>query len=93
MTVNEVQMSPDLRNATVYVSCLDPKREDKIIKALNVYSKVFKGRIAREAELRFTPKLYFVGDTSLDYAYDIEKLMRDETVQKDINAVDDNEDT
>lgn len=84
MTVSEVRMSPDLKNATVYVSCLDNAREDTIIKALNKNSKQMKGPIGRKAALRFAPKLYFVSDTAFDYAYDIEKLMRDEKVQKDI---------
>ena len=85
MTVSEVRMSPDLKNATAYVSCLDQKREETIIKALNRNVKHMKGSIARKAELRFTPKLYFVSDTAFDYASDIQTLMQDEKVQRDIH--------
>lgn len=84
MTVSEVRMSPDLKNATVYVSCLDNAREDSMIKALNQNAKQMKGPIGRKAALRFAPKLYFVSDTAFDYANDIERLMMDEKVQKDI---------
>jgi ribosome-binding factor A len=86
MTVSEVRMSPDLKNATAYVSCLDNSREETIIKALNRNVKYIKGPVARKAELRFTPKLYFVSDTAFDYANDINTLMKDEKVQRDIHA-------
>ncbi len=84
MTVSEVRMSPDLKNATVYVSCLDQAKEAPMIKALNQNSKQMKGPVGRKAALRFAPKLYFVSDTAFDYANDIERLMMDEKVQQDI---------
>jgi len=88
MSITEVQMSPDLKNATAYVSCLDSSLEKEMIKALNLETPRFKGEVARKAALRFTPRMHFVSDKSFDYAHKIDELIMDETVQKDINAPD-----
>ena len=92
MTVSEVRMSPDLKNATVYVSCLDNSKEKRLIDALNEVAPQIKGQLGRKAELRFTPRVYFVSDTSFDYARNIDALMHDEQFQRDVNAPDHDED-
>lgn len=91
MTVSEVRMSPDLKNATAYVSCLDENREEPMIQALNRASPQIKGQVSRLAELRFTPRIRFVDDTSFNYAQNIQSLMQDETVQRDIHATSDDD--
>ncbi len=93
MTVSEVRMSPDLKNATAYVSCLDANREEGLIEALNRVAPQIKGKVGRKAELRFTPRLRFVSDSSFDYAHKIDSLMHnDKKFQDDINAPDHDED-
>jgi ribosome-binding factor A len=92
MTVSEVRMSPDLKNATAYVSCLDDSKEAALIQGLNRIAPQIKGEIGRSAELRFTPRIRFVSDTSFDYARNIDALMHDEKFQRDVNAPDTDED-
>src|SRR5690554_2085558 len=55
ITVTEVRMSPDLRNATAFVTPFGGGDADRIVKALNRAGGYFRGQIAREVELRYSP--------------------------------------
>jgi ribosome-binding factor A len=76
VTVTEVDISPDLRNATAYVSPLgDTVNEEKLIKALNENAGQFNHAIAKKLAMKFAPKLKFSSDTRFDYAARIEELL------------------
>jgi ribosome-binding factor A len=78
VSVTEVRISPDLKNATAYVISLggDRAATDKIVTALNRAAPFLRGELAREIELRNTPALKFAADTSLDYAQKIDALLK-----------------
>lgn len=86
LTVSEVRISPDLKNATVFVSALQSEEEDQMIQALNRAAKYIKKEVSDRAELRFTPQMYFKSDHGYDYATDINSLLQDEQIQKDVRA-------
>lgn len=77
ITVTEVRASPDLKNATAYVMQLGGGNMHAVIKALNADAHVFQREIARQANLKFTPKIRFVEDESFANAARIEDLLRD----------------
>lgn len=63
ITVSEVTMSPDLKNARAYVMHLGDDRLDKdMLKALNEIAPKIQGEIARNLGLRSTPRLRFEED-------------------------------
>lgn len=84
VTVSEVSVSPDLKNATAYVSYLKDDGEDVVIKALNRVNRHIKKEISRRVVLRYTPKIWFKSDPGFDYALDINTLLNDEQIQQDI---------
>src|SRR6476469_9931338 len=53
VTVPEVRMSPDLRQATIYVMPLGGKDVTEVVAALERNKKFLRGEIARRVDLKF----------------------------------------
>ena len=77
VTVTEVRMSPDLKNAKAYVIPLGGKDIEKSVKILTTFSKEIRKALSKKINMKFLPKVFFVGDKSFDYAEKIEKLIRE----------------
>ncbi|PCJ02250.1 MAG: ribosome-binding factor A [Alphaproteobacteria bacterium] len=75
--VSEVRPSPDLKHARAYVMSINGDSMDELLPALNEQAHVFQKEIGRSSNLKFTPKVKFVTDTSFDEAQHIENLLRD----------------
>ncbi|GAA0285640.1 30S ribosome-binding factor RbfA [Alteraurantiacibacter aestuarii] len=88
VSVTEVRMSPDLRNAKVYVKPLLGEDEAVVIKALQVNTAFFQREVAKRLGLKFAPKLRFMEDESFDEAGRIEQLLRDPKVSRDLGEDD-----
>lgn len=86
VTVTEVRVSPNLRNATAFVMPLGGTGSDEILKSLNRASSFFRHRIAGEIDLRRLPTLSFELDDSFDNAGRIDALLRNPVVAADIQA-------
>lgn len=76
ITVTEVDVAPDLRNATAYVSPLGGGDIVAVLKELNKHAPLFNHALAKKIILKFTPKLKFSGDNRFDYAEKIEGLLK-----------------
>jgi len=77
ITVTEVRMSPDLKNAKAYVIPLGGKDTEKTVTILTEFSHLIRKALSKKIEMKFLPKVYFVGDKSFDYAAKIEKLIQE----------------
>lgn len=77
ITVTEVRVSPDLKNATAYVLALGDKDTDKILPVLNESAPAFQKQINRQSNMKFTPRIRFVKDHSFEEAQKIDDLLRD----------------
>lgn len=84
LTVTEVRLSPDLRNATVFVIPLGGAELDSKVEALNRAASYFRGQVARAIDLRNSPRLSFAADRSFDEANKIDSLLRDPGVKRDL---------
>ena len=76
ITVTEVRMSPDLKNAKAYVIPLGGKNTDEAVDVLTEFSHLIRKALSKKIDMKFLPKVYFVGDKSFDYAEKIEKLIQ-----------------
>ena len=76
ITVTEVRMSPDLKNARAYVIPLGGKDSEKTVNILTEFSHLIRKALSKKIEMRFLPKVSFVSDKSFDYAEKIEKLIQ-----------------
>ena len=77
ITVTEVRMSPDLKNAKAYVIPLGGKDTEKAVSILTEFSHVIRKVLSKKIDMKFLPRVYFVGDKSFDYAEKIEKLIQE----------------
>ncbi|MFC1673220.1 30S ribosome-binding factor RbfA [Pseudomonadota bacterium] len=92
ITVTEVRVSPDLKNATCFITPLGGGDADAIatvVEALNRASKFLRHEIARSVNLKHTPKLNFLHDPSFDNAGHIDELLHRPEVARDLASDDD----
>ncbi len=85
VSVTEVRMTPDLRNAIAYVKPLLGEDEAVVIKALRTNTAFFQREVAKRLGLKFAPKLQFKPDESFDEADRIERLLNDPKVARDLD--------
>jgi len=76
ITVTEVRMSPDLKNARAYVIPLGGKDTENTVNILTEFSYRIRKVLSKKIDMKFLPKVSFVSDKSFDYAEKIEKLIQ-----------------
>jgi ribosome-binding factor A len=77
ITVTEVRISPDLRNATVFVAPLGGGDAPAVVEGLTRACSFLRRRLAEAVRLRCVPSLLFRFDDSFDRVDRIESLLRD----------------
>lgn len=88
VTVPEVRVSPDLRNATVYITPLgggDPKQAEK---AMARNARWLRGQVAHRVNLKFAPDLIFRYDDRFDETAHIDALLHSPDVARDLDETD-----
>jgi ribosome-binding factor A len=76
VTVTDVDTSPDLRTARVYVSVLGGEAErEKALAGLQSAHGFLQGKIAAELRMKRTPTLTFHYDESVDRGVRISRLL------------------
>ena len=84
ITVTEAKVSPDLKNATVYVMPLGGEKLKETVRAMNDGAGFFRHAIAKAVVLRHVPKIKFVADESFAEANRIEKILLEPEVARDL---------
>src|SRR5713226_2618298 len=86
ITVIEVRVSPDLRNATAFVMPLAGANADEIMAGLKRSAGFLKVRVARMVELRQVPNIVFALDDAFENAARIGALLARPEVERDLHA-------
>ena len=86
VTVTEVRISPDLRNATAFVTPLGGGDATALLAALARAAPYVRGQIGRMMRLRFTPAIAFELDTSFDRVSHIDALLGRPAVAADLDG-------
>ncbi len=73
VTVTRCEVTPDLRNATVYFSCMGDAKE--VRRALIGCTGFLRHHLAVNVNLRITPELAFVHDGSIEHGARIAELL------------------
>lgn len=76
VTVTEVRVSPDLRNATAFVVPLGGGETEPVLAALNRARPYLRRAIGQAVKLRSVPDLKFEADASFDTAARIDSLLK-----------------
>lgn len=77
ITVTGAKVSDDLRNATVYISVLNPEDAEKTVRKLNESKSFIKTELSRRLKMSYIPKLSFKIDEAIEYGRKIDKLIDD----------------
>ncbi len=93
VTVTEVEISPDLRKATAFVTPLGGGDQEAVIAGLNRSAKWLRGQVAKAIRLKYAPIIGFRLDQSFDHASHIDSLLRAPTVAHDLAQQADGPDT
>ena len=75
ITITEVNVSPDLKNAKVYVMPLGGKKKLDVLNSLNKVTGRLKKIISSNLSLRQTPKLIFKIDETFEYSKKINDIL------------------
>lgn len=88
ITVSQVRISPDLKNASIYVSPLGGMADaHKIVDRLNAAAPALRRAAGKRLALKFLPKMFFKLDKSFDIAGRINALLlNDPKILQDIAA-------
>lgn len=86
VSVTEVRMTPDLRQAGVYVKSLLGEDEEAVLKALRTNTAFFQREVAQRLKLKFAAKIQFRADETFEEAGRIDALLADPRVKRDIDA-------
>ena len=92
VTVSEVRVSPDLKNATAFVLPLAGRNAGAVLAALERCAPYLRGQLARAVRLRHAPRIGFRLDESFDRASRIDELLRRPQVAADIAHAADKDD-
>ncbi len=84
LTVSEVRVSPDLKNATIYVLPLGGDNQENVVAALKRHKRFIRGEVTRLVDLRHTPELVFELDVTFDKLGHMDALLRSPEVARDI---------
>lgn len=89
ITVAEVRMSSDLRNATAFVLPLGGINTDEVIEALRRNKGEIRRLLSKDVKLKHSPDLSFQRDDSYDRMDEARRLLNTARVRADVEAVDD----
>lgn len=75
ITITGVDTTNDLSYAKVYYTVLDESKKEKTEEALKKASSFIRTKLAERIDIRHTPELKFIYDTSIAYGEHIEDII------------------
>ena len=75
VTVTGVEVSPDLRHATVFYAALG-RQDDATRAALRSAAPHLRARLGEEVRLKYLPKLHFREDPAIEQGQRVEEILR-----------------
>ncbi len=77
VTVTGVDMSPDMKMARVFVSVLKEEDRELTMEILNSSKSYMRSLLSKRLRMKFIPTVEFKFDTSIEYGYKIDKLLKE----------------
>lgn len=75
VTITGCDTSSDYSYCKVYFTILDESKKDTVLEALDGASPFIRSKLAERIDIRHTPELKFIYDTSIEYGEHIEKII------------------
>lgn len=84
ITVTEVDPSPDLKQALVFVMRLGGGDMKPVLAGLERVKSFLRREVSKRVKLRYVPDLKFMADTTFDEAQHIDELLHRPEVARDL---------
>jgi ribosome-binding factor A len=75
VTVTGVNVSPDLRHATVFYAALG-RHDDDVPAALRAAAPHLRGVLGEQVRLKYLPRLHFREDPAIEHGQRVEEIIR-----------------
>ncbi len=77
VTINDVDVTPDLKNAHVFVSVLGTKARESVMNKLASHRSALQAELARHVTMKYTPHLIFHLDNSIERGTRVIEIMQE----------------
>ena len=77
ITVTGADMTSDLKSAKVFVSILKDEERELTLEILNSAKPFIRSILAKRLKMKFIPSIEFRLDTSIEYGYKIDKILKE----------------
>lgn len=77
ITVTGADMASDLKSAKVFVSILKDEERELTLEILNSARPFIRSILAKRLKMKFIPSIEFRLDTSIEYGYKIDKILKE----------------
>ena len=78
LTVTKADVSPDIKNVKIHVNIFGNTDKEKLFIRLNGLAPYFRGQLSKKLNIRHTPEISFILDSSGDNLAKIDKLINEE---------------
>jgi ribosome-binding factor A len=77
VTVTGVEMTADLKLARVFVSIMKEEERELTLEILNSSKNFIRSNLSKRLRMKFIPAIEFRLDTSVEYGFKIDRLLRE----------------
>ncbi len=88
ISVTGVDTTPDLAYARVYISSIGQTPTDEVVMRLKGAGGFIRKKVSENINLRITPRLEFLRDTSIEYGNKIDNILKNITYSTDAESKD-----
>jgi ribosome-binding factor A len=81
VTVSEAKVSPDLREARIFISTFPYERKDEVLEEIHSHLSKIQEIFGKRIKLKYTPKLGFLFDESFEESAKLDNLF--EKIKRD----------
>ncbi|HMC25148.1 MAG TPA: 30S ribosome-binding factor RbfA [Candidatus Udaeobacter sp.] len=77
VSINHVEVTPDLKNAHVFVSVLGTQAGESVMSKLTSHRPALQAELARHVTMKYTPHLIFHLDNSIERGTRVIEIMQE----------------
>ena len=90
ISVSDVQTTPDLSHARIFITSIGTTNSDEVLNRIKGAAGFIRGKLSKMIKLRITPRLEFMKDESVEYASNIESILKNITYSTEEESDDEN---
>ena len=76
ISVSNVETTPDLSYCRVFITSIGTTPSDEVLARIKGAAGYIRGKLSKMVKLRITPRLEFLKDESVEYASNIESILK-----------------